>query len=386
MFKIPDKIEYVLKKLTQNGYEAYVVGGCVRDMLMGIEPNDFDITTSARPEQVMELFDKTVPTGIKHGTVTVMMDKTPVEVTTFRTDGDYTDHRHPEEICFVTSLEEDLSRRDFTVNAMAYNPDVGLRDYFGGEKDLKARVLRAVGEPQKRFEEDALRIFRLFRFASVLGFECEEKTFNASLKLALTLKKISRERIMIELSKAVMGKNLKVISPLIESGALEFVGVKKTPCFDCISRIKDNKNLSLFAFLYFSSDDALDSLNSLRASNEQKNYAKKLLKLFSMPFPFDKNSLKFMLCASDVDIVNDYLSLAEAFSKDVTFQRQLLREVIENKEPYLISHLAIDGNTLKNMGYKGEEIGVVLERLLRLVIECPEINNTEALKYEISLF
>lgn len=386
MFKIPPKIEFVLENLSKNRFEAYIVGGCVRDMLMGITPHDFDVTTSATPEQVIEIFEKTVPTGIKHGTVTVLVEKTPVEVTTFRTEGEYLDHRRPDKVEFVTSLKEDLSRRDFTVNAMAYNPCTGLCDYFGGEEDLRNKMLRAVGEAEKRFDEDALRILRLFRFASVLGFECESKTLSAALKYAPTLEQISKERIMAELSKAVMGKNIKAMAPLIESGALGFLGIKKQPDFGVLEKIRENQNLSLFSFLYFSDAEVITALSALKASNEQKNYARALLKVFNLPFPSKKSELKRMLALSSVSIVEDYLSLAAAFSKDISFQRQKLKEIIENNEPYLISHLKIDGNTLKNMGYKGEEIGEILERLIMLVIEYPEINNETDLKSEISRF
>ncbi len=386
MFKIPAKIEFVLEKLIQNGFEAYIVGGCVRDMLMGIAPHDFDVTTSATPEQVIEIFEKTVPTGIKHGTVTVLVEKMPVEVTTFRTEGKYIDHRRPEDVKFVTSLKEDLSRRDFTVNAMAYNPKMGLCDYFGGEEDLKNKILKAVGEPEKRFDEDALRILRLFRFASVLGFECEEKTLAAALKYAPALEQISRERIMTELSKAVMGKNLKAIAPLIEGGALGFLGIKKQPDFNVLEKLNTNYNLSLFSFLYFSGAEVLNALSALKASNEQKNYAKALLRIFELPFPSEKSTLKRMLMQSSVSTVEDYLSIAKAHSKDVSAECGMLKEIIENAEPYLISHLKIDGNTLKKMGYKGEEIGKILEKLIMLVIENPNMNNEEDLKYEISKF
>ncbi|MEE1185167.1 MAG: hypothetical protein UHX92_03715, partial [Acutalibacteraceae bacterium] len=176
MFHLPEKIEYVINRITDSGFEAFIVGGCVRDMLMGKTPNDFDITTSATPEEIQNIFEKTVPTGIKHGTITVVLEGEPIEVTTFRCDGDYNDCRHPEKVEFVRSIEADLSRRDFTVNAIAYNPTKGIVDLFGGIEDINSKILRAVGNPEKRFCEDALRIMRLFRFSSVLSFEIEEKT------------------------------------------------------------------------------------------------------------------------------------------------------------------------------------------------------------------
>ena len=167
------------EKLCEHGYEAYLVGGCVRDMLLGREPGDWDITTSAKPEEVKAVFRRTVDTGIKHGTVTVMMGKEGYEVTTFRIDGDYTDGRHPDSVTFTPDLIEDLKRRDFTINAMAYNRDRGLVDAFGGRKDLEDGVIRCVGAAEERFTEDALRILRAIRFSAQLGFEIEEHTENA---------------------------------------------------------------------------------------------------------------------------------------------------------------------------------------------------------------
>ena len=181
---IPQPASQIIKTLSAHGYEAYVVGGCVRDMLMDITPHDYEITTSASPEIILSLFEKTVPTGIKHGTVTVINSGFAAEVTTYRTDGEYSDHRRPERVTFVKSLKEDLARRDFTVNAIAYNENEGIKDFFGGREDIINKILRAVGEPKKRFCEDALRILRLFRFASVLEFTPEEATLKNALKCA----------------------------------------------------------------------------------------------------------------------------------------------------------------------------------------------------------
>ena len=221
MFKIPKKIEYVLKTLNKNGFEAFIVGGCVRDMLLGKTPSDFDITTSALPTDIEHLFEKTVPTGIKHGTVTVIIDNSPIEVTTFRCDGDYNDNRHPEKIEFVSDIKEDLARRDFTVNALAYNEAVGLVDFYNGQDDLRNKILKAVGNPNKRFEEDALRILRLFRFSSVLDFSIEENTLNAALAKGHLLKnrKLLEDYFFQALAKAHLKnphqKNLTQKRPLL---------------------------------------------------------------------------------------------------------------------------------------------------------------------------
>lgn len=196
--QIPIHIERTLKKLNQNGYQAYIVGGCVRDFLLGKEPSDYDICTDAKPEAVMAVFEHAIPTGIKHGTVTVI-DEEPIEITTFRTEGNYPDHRHPDTVTFVSDVKEDLARRDFTINAMAYHPDIGLVDPFGGQDDLNNRMIRCVGDPSKRFEEDALRMIRAHRFAAKLHFTIEENTQKAIDANAHWISRVAVERLYKEL-------------------------------------------------------------------------------------------------------------------------------------------------------------------------------------------
>lgn len=205
--QLPDKVNRIIGMLYKAGYEAFAVGGCVRDMLLGKEPHDFDITTNASPLQVKELFRKTIDTGIEHGTVTVMLDGEGFEVTTYRVDGEYEDNRHPKEVIFTTNLELDLQRRDFTINAMAYNDVVGLVDIFGGQEDLDKGVIRCVGNAVERFNEDALRILRGVRFCAQLNFEIEDKTMQAMRTLAHNLKNISAERIKTELDKILLSDN-----------------------------------------------------------------------------------------------------------------------------------------------------------------------------------
>ena len=206
VFEIPQKVEIIINILEKAGYEAYAVGGCVRDALLGRTPNDWDITTSAKPEQVKALFHRTVDTGIAHGTVTVLLEKEGFEVTTYRVDGEYEDGRHPKEVTFTACLEEDLKRRDFTINAMAYAPGQGLQDFFGGQADLAQGTIRAVGRAETRFHEDALRILRALRFASVLDFTLEAETHQAALACAPLLAAISPERVFSELGKLLCGK------------------------------------------------------------------------------------------------------------------------------------------------------------------------------------
>ncbi len=207
---VPSNIALALELLHAGGYEAYIVGGCVRDCLLGKTPNDYDITTSAMPEEMKSVFSgyRLIETGLKHGTLTVLISDNPIEITTFRIDGDYSDSRHPDNVSFTRSLSEDLARRDFTVNAMAYSPEDGLVDLFDGQNDLNAGILRAVGQPEKRFTEDALRIMRGLRFASVLGFSLEQNTADAMLKCSGLLDNVSGERIYTELKSLLCGKNV----------------------------------------------------------------------------------------------------------------------------------------------------------------------------------
>lgn len=216
--EIPSKVEFIIKTLEEQGFEAYAVGGCVRDSILGRKPNDWDITTSALPLQVKELFARTIDTGLQHGTVTVMLAKEGFEVTTYRVDGEYEDGRHPKDVTFTACLEEDLKRRDFTINAMAYNPRKGIVDLFGGMEDLKNGILRCVGNPLERFTEDALRILRAVRFSAQLGFEIEEHTTNALRVLAPNLKKVSAERIQVEMLKLLVSPNPDYIKKAYEAG------------------------------------------------------------------------------------------------------------------------------------------------------------------------
>ena len=215
---IPSNAEKILHILEENGYEAYVVGGCVRDSILGRTPDDWDITTSASPEQVKELFHRTVDTGLQHGTVTVLMDKEGYEVTTYRVDGDYEDGRHPKQVMFTSSLEEDLKRRDFTINAMAYHPVRGLVDLFHGMEDMQAKIIRCVGDPMERFHEDALRILRAVRFSAQLGFTIEKETKNGIRVLAPNLKCVSAERIQTELVKLLVSPHPDYLRVAYETG------------------------------------------------------------------------------------------------------------------------------------------------------------------------
>ncbi|MBQ6847628.1 MAG: CCA tRNA nucleotidyltransferase [Clostridia bacterium] len=365
MLRIPEKIAFLIDCLTQNGYEAYIVGGCVRDSLLGLTPSDYDVTTSAKPEEIIAIFEKTIPTGLKHGTVTVLIQNEPIEVTAFRTEGNYADSRHPKSVEFVTDLRQDLSRRDFTVNAIAYSEKTGIIDLFGGLSDLKNKILRAVGDPQKRFKEDALRILRLFRFASQLDFKIEEKTLNSALKLQCGLENISRERIFIEIQKAVAGKNPKALAPLISSGGLEFLGIKALPPFKT-----QNPDLRFFELLSVN-NNPIEILKGLKASNKLIEFTEKMLLLSTLEIK-TKADIKNALFLTDVETVKVYFRYAN--KKDTW-----LKEILENDEPYLISHLAVTGADLTNLGFKGKEIGERLETLRQAVVKDPQKNKKATL-------
>lgn len=234
--KTPENVRQIIHRLTENGFEAYAVGGCVRDALLGRKPQDWDITTSAKPEEVKALFRRTIDTGIEHGTVTIMMDKEGYEVTTYRLDGEYEDHRHPKEVLFTPSLIEDLKRRDFTINAMAYNDETGIVDKFDGRGDMEKKQIRAVGDAVCRFDEDALRMLRAVRFAGQLGFEIEEKTLDGIREKAPTLTHVSAERIRTELAKLLCSKGPEELFVAKETGLTRIF----MPEFDRMCETKQN--------------------------------------------------------------------------------------------------------------------------------------------------
>lgn len=261
-FKLPRKITTALNQLNKAGYEAYIVGGCVRDMLMHKTPHDFDITTSALPEQTCEVFNgyEIIPTGIKHGTVTVLYEGEPLEITTFRTDGEYSDNRHPDSVTFTASLEKDLARRDFTMNAIAYNPSTGIIDPFNGREDIRSKIIRCVGNPDERFREDALRIMRAMRFSASLDFEIETETSRAMQNNRKLLNNIAVERIYAELIKTLSSpgyesrrvyKILTVYDKIFAEIIPEF-----KPCIDYSQGLKDD-HLYLHGHLAASTEEAV---------------------------------------------------------------------------------------------------------------------------------
>ena len=221
---LPKNVENIIEKLEENGFEGFAVGGCVRDSMLKKEPKDWDITTNALPEEMKKIFKKTFDTGIAHGTITVLMDGVGYELTTYRIDGNYSDGRHPDSVSFSKSLSEDLCRRDFTINAMAYSHKKGIVDLYEGQEDLKSGIIRAVGDPNKRFDEDALRMLRAIRFSAQLGFQIEKATFDAINEKSSLLSNVSKERIFVELNKTLSGNFAENVKYIYSSGLYKYIG------------------------------------------------------------------------------------------------------------------------------------------------------------------
>lgn len=378
-FKLPQEIDYVLDILINNGHKAYIVGGYVRDLLCGKAPHDYDITTSATPDETQRLFKKTIATGIKHGTVTVIINGEQIEVTTFRTESCYNDSRHPESVDFVREVGDDLARRDFTVNAMCYNHKEGLIDLFNGKDDINNKVLRAVGTPETRFKEDALRILRLFRFAATLGFAIEKQTFNAAVKCAPLLKNISAERIFVELQKTASGLNPGIIRPLLDTDCLCDYSLKSAD-LNCISKLENKQDLRTFALLNIASYNLPQTLDNLKCSNSFKDYCIKMNCLTQNIINADKISIKKALNYADTNIISDVLLYyRDILNIDILKHKSLLDEIIENDEPYKISHLDISGKDIMALGYNGKQVGEKLDFLLNEVVKDSTLNKREKL-------
>ncbi len=380
-FLIPKAIKDTLLTLNNAGFEAYIVGGCVRDMLLNKTPTDYDITTSATPNEVIALFPRTVPTGIKHGTVTVLFDNNEkAEITTFRCEADYSDNRHPESVSFVKTVEEDLSRRDFTVNAMAFCDKTGLKDPFGGFEDLKNKILKAVGEPWQRFNEDALRILRLFRFSAQLDFQIERNTFKYSIELAENLNKISRERIRDEFIKTLCSQNPAAITALIKTDCLSFLGIgKEFIHFENLEHLKADP-IPRFAYFCFKNNlNAFEIAQNLRLSKAFSKSCENICDLFKGNMPLNKVQIKQVLRSIPKGDFEIYLQIVSKFN-DTNKLTEFLKEIEYKGEPYSLSQLKINGDDLLRLGIKDKQIKSALENLLTLVIEHPEFNDKTVLE------
>lgn len=432
MLSIPDYALSVINTLEDAGFEAYVVGGCVRDMLMGKAINDIDITTSATPEKMKKAFShlRTIDTGIKHGTVTVIIDHHPIEVTTYRIDKGYSDGRHPDSVAFTSSLREDLARRDFTVNAIAYNPKEGLIDPFNGQKDIKNMLLRCVGNPERRFTEDSLRILRGLRFSSVLGFTLEANTSDAAVSCRHLLKNVSVERIYAELSKTLCGKDIKRVmmtcTEVFEEILPELCGMKSFDqknfhhIYDVWEHAAEvTQNIEPTAYLRFaalfhdcgkpdcfsldcdgvghfykharkSTDKAEAALTRLKSDSFTRNRVTSLIKLHDTPIEPDAAVIKKKLSKYGEDLFFDLIKLQRAdnmgLSPDFRYRQEtytqiehIAREILESQQCFSLKDLAVKGDDLASLGLRGRDIGATLKKLLDAVIDGKSENTKDSL-------
>lgn len=431
--ELPRKVIMIINNLQLHGYEAFAVGGCVRDSILCRKPEDWDITTSAKPEEIKRLFRRTVDTGIEHGTVTVLIGKEGFEVTTYRVDGTYEDSRHPIGVTFTTNLEEDLKRRDFTINAMAYNDEVRLVDVFGGMQDLNHHLIRCVGDPMERFSEDALRILRAVRFSAQLAFPIEKETAEAIRKLAPTLKNISAERIQVELVKLLMSDHPELIQDAYELGITKVIlpewdamaGVEQnTPhhkydvaehTLCALKNVKKDKILRLAIlfhdmgkpFMRTTDEEGVDHFKGHALVSEE--IARKVLRRLK----FDNDTVKKvtrLVCYHDyrieatpgnvrramnrigVELFPYYLAVRMADVKaqspyerrkkieNIVEMREIYQEILINDQCVTLRQLAISGKDLMQLGMQpGRQMGDMLNELLELVIDEPEMNEKEKL-------
>lgn len=369
-----------IKTIESHGFEAWFVGGCVRDMLLGREAFDIDIATNAMPWDVMKIFEHSIPTGIDHGTVTVVLDSNTIEVTTYRSDGKYDDNRHPNSVVFEKNIENDLSRRDFTINAFALNSKNEIIDIFGGKNDLDAKLIRCVGNAEKRFSEDALRILRGYRFCCTLGFDIEDSTLQAALKLGKSVENISGERILAELKKLITGSNFKHFLDFVNNGFLEFCGIGAINTdLKVFTDLEKSWELRLPIFLTLSVLDLSKFISVLKPDKSLINSIKALQEMSSLDLPVTKKDIKLLLFKYAREHVIMYLEYLKVLGVDTKNLYLSLKQIEENQEPYLISHLAIKGEDLMNIGITGKEIGKTLNSLCLYVIENPSKNNTDDL-------
>lgn len=432
---IPEKVNSIIKTLEDAGYEAYAVGGCIRDIILGREPRDWDITTSALPQQVKSLFRRTVDTGIKHGTVTVMIGDEGFEVTTYRVDGIYEDGRHPRDVSFTRELKEDLRRRDFTINAMAYNDRDGLVDIYGGMEDTEKKTIRCVGEPEERFGEDALRMLRAIRFSAQLGYEIDPDTEKAISKLSGNLKKISAERIHAELIKTLVSDHPEKIEKAYELGLTavflpEFDTAMQTEqnhphhCYSVgkhiiksICEIEADPVLRLAMLLHdigkpktltideegkthFHGHPAVSErmgvaiMRRLKMDNDTIRKVSVLVRYhdYGNALPATEKTVRRALNKIGDDLFDDFLKVKEA---DVYAQsdylreekiekikewRRIYREIIEKGQCFSIRDMEISGKDLIAAGTApGPALGEILNKLLEEVLDDPEKNNREYL-------
>ena len=403
---IPEDVKVIIKMIEHSGHEAYVVGGCVRDILMGREPDDWDITTSATPEEIKRIFVKTVDTGIKHGTVTVIMRGNGYEVTTYRIDGDYEDGRHPQNVRFTRSLREDLKRRDFTINAIAYNDDKGLKDEFGGIADLEKHLIKAVGDPFERFDEDALRMLRAIRFSAQLGFNIDGNTYNAICAMSNRIKYVSIERVQAELTKTLLSPHPELVTDFQETGLLieilpELNRVLSSrdaqiirPLLNHVPCTTSMRYAALLSTLDYT--EARKVMKDLRLDNNTIDTATDIIRYTKdeEKIPENEYGVRKAMSQYGPRLLENLFIFADAqiqTREDVTGLtmrghrlhlrtiKRYCEEIISRGDCVTVRDLDISGTDLVNRGLSGAKVGETLEWLLDIVLENPRLNERETL-------
>lgn len=390
---LPKNVENIIERLKEHGFEGFAVGGCVRDSLLKKTPTDWDITTDALPVDMKKIFKKTFDTGIAHGTITVLMDGVGYELTTYRIDGNYSDGRHPDSVSFSKNLSEDLCRRDFTVNAMAYSHNKGIVDLFGGRKDLQDGIIRAVGDAKKRFDEDALRMLRAVRFAAQLGFKIDDDTFAAIKEKAKLLSNVSKERIFVELNKSLCGDFAQNIKMVYTSGLYRYIGKEFAKLDESIydfypRKFPNKKHMYWAVFLEnIENTEAVKKiLFELKSDNATRNNTYLLVKELKNPLPSSDEDIRWSLHRIGADLFCDYIEIlkTDKKNKDILDKIDTIEDrysqILKENHAYEISMLDITGKDLMDIGIsKGPKIGEVLEFLLKKVIENPMNNEKSSL-------
>lgn len=396
---LPPKVKYIIDKIYENDYEAYIVGGCVRDSILGLTPNDYDITTNATPDEIKSIFNefKCIETGIEHGTVSIVIDKDIYEITTYRIEGEYKDHRRPKNVDFTSNLEEDLKRRDFTINAMAYNEKDGLIDLFGGKMDIERKIIRTVGNPYDRFNEDGLRMIRAIRFSSKLNFDIEKETLLAIYDNAQIIKNISLERITDEFNKIILSDKPENIIYLFKTKLFKYLNISDEDDKNKIEILyKDIKILNKIDKTLVKRLVVLDyiikELNiKCKSICESLIYSKKITKNHHTILnlieninmrDLDKIKVKKILNKIDKNLYEEYLDISKIiYDDEQSFQKNvdILKEIEENNECYTIKNLNINGKDIMTLGYENKAVGEVLNYLLEEVINYPSLNDKNIL-------
>lgn len=388
--KLPPKVGRIIHTLQAHGYEAFAVGGCVRDTVLGRVPDDWDITTSARPQEVKGLFTRTVDTGLIHGTVTVLLGDDSFEVTTYRIDGRYEDHRHPSQVRFSAELAEDLRRRDLTINAMAYNQEQGLVDLFGGMKDLQEKRIRCVGEARERFREDALRILRVVRFSAQLGFLIDPATEDALRSLAGDLAYVSAERIQVELVKLLRSDHPDYILRLFDTGIAEVVlpelvesaadPARAQSMADSLKKVPPERSLRLALLLHpLGEKQSQKLLRRLKFDNHTIDTVRRLVRWYGQPLGETPAQVRRSAAAIGAELFSQVLQVQGTY-RDVTDVRRIWEEIAEKGQCISLKTLCITGNDLIALGMRpGRAVGALLGELFEEVLEDPEHNDREYL-------